>query len=304
MEQNTLLNYPTELRTAYLAVLAGIATADHENSKEEIAFIEQMGAAAQIPADSWTEIENALRQPTQLSGHLQSLKDSDLKFALMADVLNLCYADGEMDEEEVQQIAQITQALGISQAQFETLTQYVQKANSAAEQQEGNPGMMGLLSGGGGAGIGDFLSQSGLMGMFQQNNIPTQNFQSGSTIGTVLTGLATQFIQSKMSGQAGGQTGAAGGGLGGMVGAMLGGNTANTQGAGGGLGGMVSGFLSSPQGQQAISGLVSQVMGGQKQGQGLGNLTNLLGGGTQQRRQQANTGQGGLGALMGALLGG
>ncbi|MEM6297118.1 MAG: TerB family tellurite resistance protein [Bacteroidota bacterium] len=307
MAEVSLLNYSEEQRVAYLSILTGIATADHENSAEEVAFIQQMAAAAQISQESWAKVQAAVKNPTSVGGHLQTIKASDLKFALMADIINLSYADGEMDKEELQQIAKITQVLEISQEQFNTLTQYVQKANQAAEAQEANPGMLGLLGGSEiGGGISNFLGQSGLLGAFQQNGIPTQNFESGSTIGTMLTGLATNLIQSQLSGGQTQQSGGAGGGLGGMIGSLLGGGaTGGQQQQGGGIGGMVTSFLGSPQGQQAISGLVSQVMGGQKQGQGLGNLTSLLGGGVQQRRQQSTQqGGGAIGSLIGSLLGG
>lgn len=301
MEQNTLTQYDPELRTAYLSVLAGMATADHDNSQEEVAFIQQMAVAAEIPDSDWESVEQSLRAPQNIRPHLEKLKDSDLKYALMADLLNLCYADGEMDEEEVQQIGQIKQILDISDGQLETVQEYVQKANQVAEEKEENPGMMGLLSGNAGGMVGDFLGQTGLQGKFQQNDIPTQNFQSGSTIGTMLTGLATNFIQSQLSGGNATRGQSQGGGIGAMVGSMLGGSGAKQQ--SGGLGGMLSSFVSSPQGQQAISGIVSQVVGGQQKGKGLGNLTSLLGGGVQQRRQQPQQG-GGIGNLVGALLGG
>ncbi|MGF1534466.1 MAG: hypothetical protein ACFCUI_12240 [Bernardetiaceae bacterium] len=303
MASNALLQYDQPLRTAYLSVLAGIATADHQNTPEEVAFIEQMAAAAELSDNGWKMVQTALSNPSNIRPQLEQLKDSDLKFSLLTDVLNLCYADGSMDEKEAAQVAQITDVLAISQAQFQTIMQYVQKANQVAEQQETNPAMLGLTGGGN---IGDFLGQSGLLGMFQQNNIPTQNFQSGSTIGTMLTGMAASFLQNKLTGGAAQQTAASGGGLGGMLGAVMGGLSGGGNAQAGGLGGALGGLLNNPQAQQMLSGAVSQVMNtGQQKGQGLGNLASLLGGLANQSPQaQQKPATGGLGGMLGALLGG
>ncbi len=303
MSENPLLSYDEPSRTSYLAVLASVATADHENSQAEVAFMQQMASFSQLSQSGLQEVTTALQQPNAVnfSSHLAKLKDSELKYALVADLINMLYADGDMDQQELQQVARINSALDISEEQFRVMSDYVRKANQTAAEQEGTPGLMGLMSGNqGSAGSGmdlgsimglasNFLSQTGMQSQFQQAGIPTKNFESGSTIGTVLTGLASTFIQSQMSG--GNRTSAANSGMGnmigGLVGSMLGGSQPATQSRGignapsgdSGIGDMISGVLGSPQGQQMVQGLLGQVMGNNQKGQGLSNMSSLLGGG-------------------------
>ena len=304
---NPLLNYNESERTAYLTLLASVASADYENSEGEVAFMQQMCSMAQVGESGIQEVTNAMQNPSgvNFATHINALKNSELKFSLVADILNMVNADGDTDAEELAHIKRLNAALGINEEQFGVMDQYVQKANKFASEQEGIPGLGSLLGGSGGGGLGDllgaatsFLTQSGMQNQFQQAGIPTNNFQSGSTIGTILGGLATNFLQSKLSGGAPSGGSGAGGMLGGLVGSVLGGATSgqSNSNSGGGLGGLLSGVLTSEAGQQAIGGLIGQMMGGQQQGSGLPNLGSLLGGGGKPAQQS------GMGGLMDALL--
>lgn len=305
---NALLTHDDNFRTSYLVLLTSVATANHQNSTEEVAFMKQMCQAAELSQGGAQHVIQAMQNPSSasFSEHAQVLQNDDLRFSLVADIINLAYADGDIDADELQQIKSVNRSLNISDQQFDALSSYIKKANGAAAQQEGIPGLGDIMAsaGGGSADSGGFLASSGLAGMFSQANIPAKNFQSGSTIGTVLTGLAANFLQGKMSG-GGAQSSGGGLDLGSIAGSLLGGMGNSQQGnAGGGqsgLGGMLSGILSSSQGKAAIGGLVSQVLSGNQKGNGLVNLASLLGGGGQQRQQ--NTG-GGLGSIIGSLLGG
>ena len=302
---NPLLNYNEQQRTAYLVFLASVATADHENSEGEIAFMQQMGAVSQLSEASLQQVNEAMSNPSAVNytAHIEALKDSELKYSLITDVINMLHADGDTDQEELAHIQRLNTALGINEQQFNVMKQYVNQANTVAAGQAETPGLgfLGGDSGTGGGGIGDllgkaagFLTNSGLLNQFQQAGIPTNNFQSGSTIGTVLTGLAGSFIQSQLSGgqQSGGNSG--GGLLGGIMGAMTGGGQGGN--AGGGLGGLLGNVLGSSGGQNALGGLLSQVMSSNQQGSGLPNLSSLLGGGGKPAQQS------GLGGLMDMLL--
>lgn len=303
---NALLTQDENFRTSYLVILTSVATANRQNSQEEVAFMKQMCQAAQLSQASVQQVIKAMQNPSaaDFSRHTQVLKNDDLRFSLVADIINLAYADGDIDADELQQIKNINRALNITDEQFDALSSYIKKANNSAEQQEGTPGW-GNIAGNSGGGVSDFLGKSGLAGMFSQANIPSKNFQSGSTIGTVLTGLAANFLQGQVG--ANQQQGNSGGGLdlGSIAGSLLGGMGNKQQGNSGGqsgLGGMLSGILSSQQGQAAIGGLISQALGGNKKGNGLTNLASLLGGGGNGQQQQ-NAG-GGLGSIIGGLLGG
>ncbi|MGB0525485.1 MAG: TerB family tellurite resistance protein [Flammeovirgaceae bacterium] len=310
MENNPLLNYDENQRTAYLVLLASVATADHENSEGEVAFMQQICSVAQISEASIQQVSDAMTNPSGVNytAHIGALKDSDLKYALVTDVINMIHADGDMDADELGHVKRLNAALGINDQQFELMTQYVKEANTQAAAQEGTPGVLGFLGGGNsseGGGLGDllgtaagFLQNSGLLQQFQQQGIPTQNFQSGSTMGTILSGLATNLIQSQLGGgqQQGGNSG--GGLLGGLVNAAMnsgGAPSGGTQ-SSGGMGGLLSNVLGSQAGQQMIGGLISNVLGSNQQGSGLPNLSNILGGGGRPAQKS------GMGGLMDMLL--
>lgn len=311
MENNPLLNYDENQRTAYLVLLASVATADHENSEGEVAFMQQVCSVAQLSGGAIQQVSDAMTNPSGVdyNSHIAALKNSDLKYALVTDVINMIHADGDMDQDELGHVKRLNAALGINDQQFEVMTQYVQKANSQAASQDSTPGMLGFMGGnsGGGGGLGDiiggFLGNSGLLNQFQQANIPTNNFESGSTMGTILSGLAGNLIKSQLGGgQSSGGGGLAGGLLGGLMdaalnkgggGAMVGGQSPAASGS---MGGLLANVLGSQAGQEAIGGLLSQVMGGNKQGSSLPNLSSILGGGGKPAQQS------GMGGLMDMLL--
>ena len=285
---NALLTHDENFRTSYLVLLTSVATANHKNTPEEVAFMQQMCQAAQLPEAGVQQVIKAMQSPStaHFAEHAQVLKNDDLRFSLVADIINLAYADGNVDADELQQIKSVNGAMNITDQQFETLNAYVQKANNAAAEQEGTPS----------GGNNGFLAKSGLEGQFSQANIPADNFQSGSTIGSVLSNLAANFLQ----GQVGGgnqQQGNSGGGLdlGNIAGSLIGGMMNNKGGAGqqqGGLGGMIGNILSSDQGKAAIGGLISHALSGNEKGKGLTNLAALLGGGGNKSQQNAGAGLG------------
>ncbi len=297
MDQQEFLSQTEEVRTAYLAIMAALSSADHDNSEEEIAFMEQMASVAGLSESSVEEVKEAMKNPSglDLQAKLVNFKGNDLKFALVTDMLNLSYSDGELEAEEVNQIKQVNQILEISDEQYEALVKYVQEANKLAAEEEGTPEVD--KDGNPKAERNNFLSSTGLENTFQKLNIPTKNFKSGSTITTALTSAAFYLVQSYMSGsqkntQTSQQSG--GGGLTGTLGSLLGaamsgsGQSSGQSGnAMSGLGGLVSGFFanqSQKQGQTqgnagALGNILSTVMNSASKGKGLGNLMEIVGGG-------------------------
>lgn len=316
MENNPILNYSEGEKSAYLTLLASVATADHENSEGEIAFMQQMCEVSDISQKCANEVTMAMTNPASVdfSTHITNLKNSELKFSLIADIINMVNADGDMDADEVAHVNKLNQALGINQNQFDVMKEYVHKANSHAKEQTTTPGL-GFLGGndsGGSSssGIGSMLStaagflvQSGLLNKFQQNNIPTNNFQQGSTMGTILSGLATSFIQSKISGGNSNNANSGGGMLGGLVGSMLGGgnSSTNTSSSGGmDMGSILSGMMgnSNSNSQGGLGNILGQMMSKNQQGSGLPNLSDILGGGG----KPAQNSSGGMADLIGSFL--
>lgn len=285
------LNQSEDVRASYLVVLAGITTIDRQNTPEEIAFMEQMGTAANLSDNYKAQVTGAMEntQSVKMQEHLNKFKNNDLKYALVTDIINLCNADGNLNAEELEAAKKITSFVGVSDEQFEALTKYVDAANKEASQPTSTS-----TSG------GNFLDKVGLTGIFQKLGIPTSNFINGTTVSLALAGAAYFIInnfmksgnqQTQNTANAGGMTGF----LGQALGSLMGGGSQN-QGQQGqqGIAGMVSGFLSSQQGQQTLNNLLGTVMNASSQGKGLGNLFDVLGGGKNQAQ--------GLGSILGQFL--
>ena len=123
MDQQVFLQQSEEVRASYLVLLSAVATADHENSDEEIAFMEQMAAVAGLSEGSVGQVKEAMKNPQgiDMQAHLTNFKDNELKYALVTDLLNLSYKDGELEAEEVAQIKKVNDILDINEEQYEAL---------------------------------------------------------------------------------------------------------------------------------------------------------------------------------------
>ncbi|NJL15150.1 MAG: TerB family tellurite resistance protein [Microscillaceae bacterium] len=284
MEENTFLKQSEEVRAAYLVVLGAISTADHENTEEELAFMEQMTAVADLSEEYKSQVSNALKdtKSVDLKSQLEKLKDNELKFALVTDLLNMAYKDGDLENSEVEAIKQVNGVLGISNEQYEALLQYTKAANQEADKEDGTPDVSpeGEIKAPKAA---NFLDSMGLGTMFSQLGIPAGNFKSGSTVGNQLASTAFFFIQNYVKSNTQQVQGSLGDKIGGFIGSALanmqkpkpGQQPSNT----GGLSQMVAGFLSSDMGKSTINNVINNVVSATSKGKGLGNLMNMIGGG-------------------------
>ncbi len=209
MNETGLLNaYETEEKEAYIGVIASIATADRTATEDELEYLDALSEAAGInPAvasDNAKDTSNA-----QLTSHLEVLKQSDLRFSLIADIISFAQSDGKYTVDEEEKIKSISSYLGITEEQSKVLTQVVNKSN-------------GLVTAPEDAADEGFFEKNGLSEMLNKANIPLNSIVKG------LLGLAAPFILSKMVNrrtQSGSTTrGGLGGGLGGtLLGALQGG---------------------------------------------------------------------------------
>ncbi|TAE65837.1 MAG: hypothetical protein EAZ85_16295 [Bacteroidetes bacterium] len=293
MDKNDFLSQPEDIKTSYLVILAGISSADHQNTDAEIAFVEQMSTASGISADSKQIVTNALKdiKSADLPSHLAKFKTNDIKFALTSDLLNLGYADGTLSADETNAVKSVATELGISAEQFDALAQYVQTANKEATKTNGGiPAPQ--------AGEPSFLEKIGLKSVFDKLGIPVGHFLTGTTIAATLGAVAYMMLQNYTKPNAqGSHTGTLGDTLGNWLGGLVGGTPAAGQpaGANAGMQGMISNFFTSEAGAATINNVINNVAQATSQGKGLGSLAEIVGGGIQQGMLQN---------VLGSLLGG
>ena len=293
MDTQLLQNYSETEKTAYLSAIASLATADRQASGAESQFLQALAQQAGLSGGSTQQVLAAAQDASNQSiqQHLDVLKNSDLRFSLVTDLISFARADGSYSNDEEAMIGKMTQYLGINQEQKQTLETVVDQAATVAHDPQ-DPAKEGFLNS-----IGDKLSSVG---------IPKGALMAG------LLGVVAPMVISRVMG-GGGQnqntnTNSGGGGLmssvpgGGTMGGLLGG--AAQSGLGGLLGSLLGGGMLGGGSNDNIPQQGSGIGSG-----GLGSMMSILGGlGGQPNSQPASAGGAGLGGLlnggMGSLLGG
>lgn len=258
-----LKDYTLEERGAYLAAVATIASADGHTSEEELEFLRLMGEAAELPANVQEELEQIAQNPSQISLQrcLDQLKNSQLRFSFVTDIISFAKADGQYTPEEEKHIQQMADYLGINPKQFSLLDQFVNKANDAQQKGEDTTSQ-------------EFVNKSGFSDMFKNVGI------SPGMVQGMLGILAPIVIGRMMSGGHrrgyGGMGGMGGGLLGGLLGGGMMGSGMHRGGFGGsGLGSIISilGGLGGRRGYGSmggggLGGLLGGILGGGKRHSG------------------------------------
>ena len=293
MDTQLLQNYSEAEKTAYLSAIASLATADRQASQAEGQFLQALSQQANLSAGATEQVVAAAQDASNQSiqQHLDVLKNSDLRFSLITDLISFARADGAYANDEEAMIGKMSQYLGINAEQKQTLETVVDQAATVAHDPQ-DPAKSGFLGG-----LGDKLSSVG---------IPKGALMAG------LLGVVAPMVISRVMGGSRNQGGdtLSSGGLGGLLGGsgsmggLLGG--AAQSGLGGLLGGLLGGGMMGG-GQNDTANLPQQGAG--IGSGGLGSMMSILGGlGGRPNSQPASAGGTGLGGLlgggMGSLLGG
>ena len=106
MEQKILKDFTDQEKGAYLGAIASIATADRQATPDEIEFLETLAHNA---GPSPEQERAVVRAATEISNDelyrcLDILKDSDLRFSLVTDIIGFANADGKYSTEEKEDI--------------------------------------------------------------------------------------------------------------------------------------------------------------------------------------------------------
>ncbi|MEO5570852.1 MAG: TerB family tellurite resistance protein [Bacteroidia bacterium] len=161
METKALLSdYTDEEKGAYLGAIASLATADHVASEEELINISELADRAGISDD---QKQLVLQAATELSGEeldrcIEILKNSELRFSLITDLISFAKADENYDDEEKSKIEEMSQQLGINKSQFSLLDHFVTKSNET-NQLSNTPPKQGFLES---LGLGDKFKTEGI----------------------------------------------------------------------------------------------------------------------------------------------
>src|SRR5690242_10320231 len=106
-ENQTILEGYSDLeKGAYLGAIASLATADRQASDEELEYIQQLADSANLSPEQQQIVRDAA---TELSGEelnrcLDVLKNSQLKYSLVTDLMAFAKSDQDYSEAEQQSI--------------------------------------------------------------------------------------------------------------------------------------------------------------------------------------------------------
>jgi uncharacterized tellurite resistance protein B-like protein len=242
--QPTILEGYTDLeKGAYLGALASLATADRAATEEELDYIEALAESANLSEPQKKLILQAATTPMadrDLNRCLDTLKNSELRFSLVSDLIAFAQSDKNYSEEEKQTVEKIAAYLQVNQAQFSLLDQFTNKAvqevpaqASALQTEQTSP--KNFLDG---LGFGDKLRNAG---------INTDALMKGALgiLGPIV--LARMFSGGRRRG--GGMFGGGGGLLGGLL---------------GGGGGLLGGLLGGGRGFGGAGGMLGRLLRGNR----------------------------------------
>lgn len=281
LQDEQLLNdYPEQEKTAYLCAIASIATADRKATEDELEFLEALTDSADLSSAHEQAVMQAANDTSNahLAQYLDVLKNSQLRFSLITDIISFAKADGVYTAEEQARVEEIATYLNVNQGQFKALNQFVDTAGQAHSQG------VDITS-------QNFMQSSGLGNTFSNLGI-SPGFLKGAL--AVMAPIIISRMMNRRKANTGGLGGVrmgmprSGGLLDGMLG-NAGGGMFGTGSSGGMLGGSGGGYLGRSTG-----------VGGMRSG-GLGSLVSIFGGG----RGYGNYGGvgGGLSSVLGGLFG-
>jgi uncharacterized tellurite resistance protein B-like protein len=224
--QEKLLKDHNDLeKGAYLGAIASIATADRAATQDEMDHIMALAESADLSEE---QKQTVMRAATELSGEelkrcLDILKNSDLRFSLVTDLIGFAESDKNYSDQEKANVEKIAEYLGINEQQFSLLDQFVQKTAAIQPEPEEiqKPG---------------FLASLGLDQKFRKTGINFNSLTKGllSIAGPMLlSGLFSR--RTNRAGAAGlnpfsRQTMGLGSGLGSIISMLSGGRTSGTGG--------------------------------------------------------------------------
>ena len=246
-KQNILLSnsFTEQEKTAYITALAALATSDREASEQELENLRELSSSAGLSADQEETIMKAAQDSSgrELIKSLDVLKDSDLRYGLITDLIAMAKADESYTPEEKGNIEKVSRYLNVNGSQFSVLDQFVTRAadeERAPEEYHKS----------------DFLRSTGMQDKFSNAGFNMESIGKGifGFLGPiVLSGLAGRTLRGRNPSSISNQ----GGGLGGMLGSILG--SGSQSGMSGGLGGLLSGLARS-RSNGSMGGLLGRLL--------------------------------------------
>jgi uncharacterized tellurite resistance protein B-like protein len=122
------LDTPEPERADYLTVIASMAFADDEADERELERVRDLCNVLELSEESASRVVAVAsgKAPPNIDETLTRLRQSELKFALMVDAIDIAYADDEIVPAEAEELHHLAEILHIDAGQLEMLQRYVE----------------------------------------------------------------------------------------------------------------------------------------------------------------------------------
>jgi uncharacterized tellurite resistance protein B-like protein len=119
-----------ERRVDYITAVAAVVHADGEVSELELDVLRLLGEVLDIPPRIMPRVVEAACNPDhrQVDYLLGTFRADPIRFALLTDAILVAFADEKLMPGETEEIAEFSDALGISRAQAIAIAHYVESA--------------------------------------------------------------------------------------------------------------------------------------------------------------------------------
>lgn len=126
-EKHPALEYPEPERVDYLTVAASMAFADAEVEESELERLGSLCDGLEMGPESKESVLAAAREPgaVDVDAILDRLRESELRFALMVDVVDIAFADGKLEAAEGAELDRIAERLDIDGSQLGMIRRFV-----------------------------------------------------------------------------------------------------------------------------------------------------------------------------------
>ena len=209
MENTVILKgYSDQEKGAYLGAIASLATADQSATQQELDHLSALADAAEISAEQKSMVMRAAKEitPEELKKCLSILRNSELRFSLVAELISFAKSDGNYNEEERSNIEALASELGVNEKQFTLLDSFVTKTTDQPAQAE--PQKQG------------FLESLGLNDKFKSEGMNMSSVTKG-LLAVAAPMLLGSLFRRKLSGRSGGLSPLGGMGMGMGLGSLL-----------------------------------------------------------------------------------
>jgi uncharacterized tellurite resistance protein B-like protein len=133
-KKHEALDLPLAERVDYLIVVASMAGVDVKLEPEETAKLKSLCKELGLPDEELKRVLGASQAATSaVERHLEGLKASPLRFALLKDCVSLAYADHVYNDDEKAEVRKLARQLDVTDEQLAAIEELVDACDKASK---------------------------------------------------------------------------------------------------------------------------------------------------------------------------